>query len=170
MAGTSAHLELIGNLSGNFKTDYIGDKQTAKLSFTVAHNRRVKKGGEWVDATDWWDCYAFGKLAEQVGQLFEKGLKVRVGGEPQKREYEKEGQRRFVVELEAKEITILTPKGAREGQGASGSGQAPQPAPVTGREPYATKITTKPQARPAPTPPPDFGAPAVGGDDDDIPF
>jgi single-stranded DNA-binding protein len=82
-----------------------------------------------------------------------------VRGEPQKREYTKNGETRRIVEIEADKITILTPKSARE----SAPAPAPQPAPQ--------KPQPRPQAK-APTPPPDFGTPdyVTGGDDSDIPF
>jgi single-strand DNA-binding protein len=156
MAGTEASIRIIGNLSGNIENTFIGEKQTPKLSFSLAHTRRAKKDGAWQDVTDWWDVYCVGRLAEQVGGMLEKGIKVSVRGEPQKREYTKNGETRRTVDIEADKITILSPKKDREGQAQAAPAPAPQPAPQ--------KPQPRPQAK-APTPPPDFGA-----SEEDIPF
>ena len=62
-------------------------------SFTVAVKRR------WQDVTDFHDCVAWEKTAENIAKFFHKGKEILVEGELQKRSYEKDGQKRWVTEL-----------------------------------------------------------------------
>jgi single-strand DNA-binding protein len=66
--------------------------------FTVVTSRRVKdkQTGEWSDAeTSFWDCVAFGQLAENVAESLAKGTAVIVTGRAAQEEWEtKVGQKR----------------------------------------------------------------------------
>ena len=51
--------------------------------FTVVTSRRVRDSatGEWSDAdTSFWDCVAFGQLAENIAESLVKGTAVIVSG------------------------------------------------------------------------------------------
>jgi single-strand DNA-binding protein len=56
---------------------------TPVARFTVVTSRRIrdKQSGEWSDLdTSFWDCVAFGQLAENVAESLTKGTAVIVNG------------------------------------------------------------------------------------------
>lgn len=59
-------------------------------SFTVASDRTVKKGDEWVHEADFIKCVAFGKTAEFVEKYFKKGSFIVVTGSIKTGSYDKE--------------------------------------------------------------------------------
>lgn len=72
-----------------------GDK--VACSFTVAVNRSHK--AENKPEADFFDCKAFGKLAEFVDKYFKKGQEILVKGEMHRRSFkDKEGNTRYIWE------------------------------------------------------------------------
>lgn len=76
--------------------------------FAVVTSRRVKdqQTGEWSDAdTTFWDCVAFGQLAENVAESLEKGTAVVVQGNAAQEEWEtKEGEKRKSMKVIAEDV------------------------------------------------------------------
>ena len=76
--------------------------------FTVVTSRRIKDktSGEWSDAdTSFWDCVAFGQLAENVAESLTKGTAVIVTGRAAQEEWEtKDGQKRRSIKVTADEV------------------------------------------------------------------
>lgn len=71
--------------------------------FTLAVNRRSKE-----EQTDFINCVAWNKTAELLCQYMGKGSLIGVVGKIQTRSYEnKQGQRVYVTEVRADEITFL---------------------------------------------------------------
>ena len=72
-------------------------------NFRVASNSRRKnqQTGQWEDGdTTFLSVSAFGGLGENVAARFKKGQRVNIAGQLKQREYEKDGQRRTVYEVE----------------------------------------------------------------------
>jgi single-strand DNA-binding protein len=96
-------------------------------NFTVGVTERgykTKDGKEIPDHTEWFNCVVRqGGLACVVEQYVKKGNKVFVEGKLKTREYEKDGQKKYLTELVVDNMELLTPKG-------EGGGQQPQAAPV----------------------------------------
>jgi len=110
---------LIGNVGKDPDLRYT---QAGKpvLSFSVACNRWVPPSaeGERREETEWFTVICFGRLAETAGNLVTKGGKVYVEGRLQTRSYEsREGQTRFVVEVVANELQMLSPRQPRSDMG-----------------------------------------------------
>ncbi len=85
------------------------DSNIAKLRFSVACNRSYKKGDEWVEETSFFNCVAWRKLAEDTGDVLEKGVGVIVNGRLEQRSWEdKEGNKRSTVEVVADNVAIQT--------------------------------------------------------------
>lgn len=76
--------------------------------FSVVTSRRFKndKTGEWEDRdTSFWDCVAFGQLAENVAESLTRGTAVIVTGRAAQRTWEtKEGEKRRSIEVTADEV------------------------------------------------------------------
>lgn len=136
---------IIGHLGKDPEVRYTPDG-LAVASFSVAATEKVK--GQ--DRTEWFRVSAFGKLGEISGQYLSKGRQVYVEGRLRSNEYtDKEGNKRFSLELIANDIQMLGSKG--DGQEMS----APKP----------SRPATRPDDDMPPSPMPSGG---VG--DDDIPF
>ena len=80
----------------------------AVTRFAVVTSRRVKdqQTGDWSDAdTTFWDCVAFGQLAENCAESLEKGTAVVVTGNAAQEEWEtKEGEKRKSMKVVAEDI------------------------------------------------------------------
>jgi single-strand DNA-binding protein len=93
----------IGHLGKNPELKYTSDG-VAVCEFSLAC-RGYKGETSWIYVTAWRG------LAETVAAHLTKGQKVAVVGEPQIQEYEKDGQKRTSVKVQATSIEFLTPKG-----------------------------------------------------------
>lgn len=82
---------------------------TEVSKFYVAIDRRFKKQGE-EKQTDFLNVVAFGKTAEFVNKYFTKGSSIIVVGSIQSRTYEKDGQKRYVTEIIAEEVSFAGSK------------------------------------------------------------
>lgn len=81
----------------------------SKSGFTVAVDRRYKnQQGE--KETDFLNVVAWRGLADLCNRYLHKGSKVAVSGSIQTRNYEKDGQKRYITEIVADEVEFLTPK------------------------------------------------------------
>ena len=134
-------ITIIGNTTGPAELRFT-PAGAAVASFTVASTPRTfdKNTNAWKDGTTlFMRCSAWRELGENVAEsLDQKGMRVVVSGRLTQREYEKDGQKRTVVELEVDEVgpslKYATAKVARtqrkdSGQqgGQWGNQQAPQP-------------------------------------------
>lgn len=104
------------------------------LNFTVACNRMGPPsvdGGERDKITEWFGVVCFNRQAEIYKDLVTKGSKVYVEGRLQTRSYEaRDGQTRFVVEVVATDILMLSPRQPREMGEPGMAGMAPVAAGV----------------------------------------
>jgi single-strand DNA-binding protein len=160
----------IGNVGQQPEVKYTqGGQAVANFNVACSEKWKDKQSGEMKERTEWVRVVCFGKLAEICGEQLDKGARVYVEGRLQTREYEKDNVKRQITEIVAENAVFFGKRG--EATAPTGSGSAPQPAPVTSREPYATRATTKPAPqKPVPTPPVDFGTPDYTHGSDDIPF
>lgn len=108
----------------------------AVATFTVASTPRTfdRNANEWKDGTTlFMRCSAWRDMAENVAEsLDQKGMRVVVTGRLGQREYEKDGQKRTVVELEADEVApslkYANAKVNRTQRNGNGGGNQQQPA------------------------------------------
>lgn len=91
-----------------------GERPTAIARFSIAVDRRFKRDGE-PDA-DFFNCTAFGKLAEFVEKYLHKGVKIVLTGRIQNNNYtNKDGQQVYGVQVMADEIEFAESKNAQAG-------------------------------------------------------
>lgn len=96
---------------------------TEVSKFSVAIDRRFKKQGE-ERQTDFLNVVAFGKTAEFVNKYFTKGSSIIVVGSIQSRSYEKDGQKRYVTEIIADEVSFAGSKKDNEQNSETVSGDS----------------------------------------------
>ncbi|MCM4158432.1 single-stranded DNA-binding protein [Antarcticibacterium flavum] len=105
------HVQLIGNLGQEPSIIHLeSGKKVA--NFSLATNEFHKNSnGERVQDTQWHNIVAWGKTAEIIEKYAGKGSEIVVSGKLKYRSYEdKESNTRYVTEVEAKEILLLSIK------------------------------------------------------------
>ena len=106
---------LVGNVAADPEVRQTANGTTV-ASFPVATSRDFTSNGEKKKVTDFHRVVAWAKLGEICGKYLEKGKAVYVEGMVINRAYEKDGERRYVTEIRADEINMLSYKksGGRE--------------------------------------------------------
>jgi single-strand DNA-binding protein len=104
-------VQLIGNLGQDPDVKAIGeDKKVAHISVATNENYRNAKG-EKVTETQWHNVVAWGKLADIAEKYLLKGTEVVIEGKLINRNYtDKQGVKRYITEVQANELLILTKK------------------------------------------------------------
>jgi single-strand DNA-binding protein len=113
---------LIGNLGKDPEAKSF-DNGGKIVNFTVGVTERGYKTKEGKEI-QWFNCSVRQNgLAGVVEQYVKKGNKVYVEGKLRTREYEKDGQKKYLTELLVDNMELLTPKG-------EGGNQQPKATPV----------------------------------------
>ncbi len=107
---------LIGNLGKDPEMNYT-PSGVALTKFSLAVNRVTKTAtGERHEETDWFNIVAWRQLAETCNTYLHKGSKVYIEGRLTQRKYtDKNGIDRWMVEVIANDMEMLTPKSAQSG-------------------------------------------------------
>jgi single-strand DNA-binding protein len=107
-----AKVTIIGNLGRDPETRYT-PSGALNVQFSVAASRKWKDGsGQDQENTTWFRVTAWGRLAETLVALseraaFGKGKQVYIEGRIELREYEKDGQIRTSLDVNASEVQLL---------------------------------------------------------------
>ena len=84
-----------------------GENGVAKLTVTIAVNRNVKKNGEWVDEPSFFDVILWGKTAENLKPYLAKGKGLMVQGSLIQDRWEKDGQKKSRIYVNADVVRLL---------------------------------------------------------------
>jgi single-strand DNA-binding protein len=157
---------LIGHLGRDAETRFT-PSGAARTTFSIATSRRWKdqQTGDWKEETDWHNIVLW--RSENLAQYLTKGKQIYVEGRLSTRSYDdKDGNKKYVTEVVADDVLLLSSQGGRGGEGpADEAGDAPS-RPVSmprGAQRPATPAATPSAAAPAEDFPP-------GITDDDVPF
>ena len=135
-------------VSGNLTVDpdlKFSSNGNARLSFSVASNKRFQVNGEWQEETSFFNVVAWRGIAEQAAAVLEKGMPVIIKGRLEQRSWEtSEGEKRSTVEIVADAIAVNTfgiESLVRRRGGSNSGGGASRPAPqqkatVPDRDPF----------------------------------
>ena len=113
---------LIGNLGGDPETRYTtaGDA-VASISLATTDEWRDKGSGEKRQQTEWHKVVFFKKLAEIVGQHLRKGSQVYVEGRVKTKKWtDKDGIERYMTQVEATEMKMLSKRKCDDSQAPQG--------------------------------------------------
>jgi single-strand DNA-binding protein len=114
---------LIGRLGADPELTY-SDKGNAKARLSLATSEHfTDRDGNKKESTQWHRVIVWGKQAEACGRYLAKGRQVAVEGRVEYRSYEKDGQTRYVTEVNAVHVEFLG--SGRDGGGERG-GSGPQ--------------------------------------------
>lgn len=98
------HITIAGNLTADPELKYTAGG-FALCKFTVAVNRRVKKGDEWDEQVSFFGCTVWREAAEQFSASVVKGDRVIVTGRLEQRSWETDdGSKRSVIEIQVDEV------------------------------------------------------------------
>lgn len=116
---------LIGNVVRDPEIRFTA-QNTAVGNFSIATNRTWNDAnGQAQEETEYSRVVVWGKLAEIVGQIIQKGRKVYVEGRLRTRDWEtKEGQKRQSTEIVAENVIALDSRGGA-GMGPGSENGAP---------------------------------------------
>jgi single-strand DNA-binding protein len=90
---------IVGNI-GQLEHRDAQNGSIAKMSVATSESWTDKNTGEKTETTEWHRVVVFGKLADIVGQYFQKGNKVYVEGKLQTRKWQDDnGQDRYTTEI-----------------------------------------------------------------------
>lgn len=93
------------------------DQPVPVAHYTLAVDRRIKRQGE--PSADFLDFVAYGKAAEFTEKYLKKGIKVVVTARCQRRSYEKDGRKIYVIEFVVEDQEFAESKRAAEGEPAN---------------------------------------------------
>jgi single-strand DNA-binding protein len=104
-------VQLIGNLGNNPEIRTLeSGKKMARFSMATSETYRSAKG-EKITETQWHNVVAWGKVADIAEQFLVKGSEVAVEGKLINRNYtDKEGNKRYVTEVQVNEVLMLGDK------------------------------------------------------------
>lgn len=125
---------LIGNVGKEPDVKYY-DADQAVAQFPLATTERgyvLQNGTRVPDRTDWHNIVMWGNLAKIAEKYVHKGDKLYIEGRIRYRYYDdKKGQRRFVTEIYADNMELLTSRQAQQQQPAVAETEQPKPAPAS---------------------------------------
>lgn len=109
-------LILIGNLGRDPEIVYTPSGQSA-TKFSVASNRKYTTGArEQREETEWFNCSAWGKLAETCNQYLVRGQQVYVEGRLKSRQYQTQnGETRFSGDVSVQDLQFLGQRSSSDG-------------------------------------------------------
>ena len=103
------HIDLIGRITQEIGENDFGyvSTGTAKLTLHIANNESRKKGEKWEDEVSYFDVTVWGKPAENLKQKIRKGLSVGISGRLKQDRWEKDGQKKSKIYINADSVQIL---------------------------------------------------------------
>jgi len=103
-------VNLTGRLTRDPELKHTNTNEVAVCSFTIA----VKSFGDKEDY--FFNCVTWRNTAENLVKYQKKGNMIAVSGELQSRKYEKDGQNRTAIEVNARFIDFIEPKNSSESE------------------------------------------------------
>lgn len=167
---------LIGNVGKDPDVRYL-ENNVRVANFPLATTERgytMSNGTQVPDRTEWHTIVVWRGLAEVAEKYVRKGARLYIEGKIKSRTYEdKMGNRRYITEIYAEDMQILTRPQTQDGQQPVqnqqyGANQYSAPAAQTFAQPVAPIAQPAPQVSAEPVAQPFIGAPS--GMDENLPF
>lgn len=136
---STAPVTVVGNVTADPDTIF-AQNGNCKVSFGIAVDRNWKdpKSDEWKSETSFFNVIAWDPLASEGVRVITKGMRLVVTGRLTQRTYEKEGEKRSVVEIVADDIAVSVrsiESMERRVRNANGAGPDSGPAPRQAQAP-----------------------------------
>ena len=112
MTSLKNSVQLIGRL-GNEPEVRTFESGKKMATFTLATSEvYYNNQGEKVEETQWHNIVVWGKKVDVVENYVKKGQEIAIQGKIQTRSYEKEGEKRYITEINLNELLMLGGKKA----------------------------------------------------------
>ena len=123
---------LMGRLTRDPEVRYSqGDNPMAIARYTLAVDRRFRRGNDGDQTADFIGCVAFGKSGEFAEKYFRQGLKVIVTGRIQTGSYtNKDGQKVYTTDVVVEDQEFVESKAVSDANAGGFRAAAPTPAPA----------------------------------------
>lgn len=123
---------LIGNL-GKDPEVFSFDTGVKKVTFSLATTEIYRnKEGQDVEQTEWHNIVVWRSLADIAEKFLRKGSQVYIEGRIRYRTYEKDGQKKYITDIEADNINMLGARHNSENNSGYEQNNVPAPsAPIT---------------------------------------
>lgn len=126
---------LIGNLGRDPEIQNF-DKGVKKASFSLATTETYRnREGQEMEQTEWHNIILWRGLAEIAEKFLRKGSQVYIEGRIRNRSYEKDGQKRYITEIEGDTLNLLGSRQSNDSSSYQENQPSAQPAPPTVQEP-----------------------------------
>jgi len=99
-----ATVSVVGNVVRDLELRFGNNGGAAYVKFSIAVNRKKKKGDEWEEITSYFDVVCFGDMAENAAGSLTKGTRVLVTGHLDVTNWEKDDKKGTSVQITADEI------------------------------------------------------------------
>lgn len=123
-------VNLIGRLGADVELRYTPSGQAIANARLACNWSRKKSDGTYQEGAEWISIAAFGRTAEILQEYTRKGSRVFVSGRFHTREWEKNGEKRFLTEIVVTQLQLLDPPPAQRPAPAA----RPAPAPAKQEE------------------------------------
>ena len=155
MARSLNKVMIIGRIQPNDPELRYTQSGQAVCTFKIVTDESYKdKEGTTHERAEWHRIVFWGKAGEIIAQYMKKGRQIYVEGRIQSRQYEQDGQTRYITEIVGSDFTFLDGGGRDSGDGG---GMAQQGAAAGGN---ASQSSTSSYSQTA----------SSAGEDDDLPF
>ena len=99
-------VQLIGRLGKDPEVKVFGDKKKASFSIATTDSYKNQKG-EKVEDTQWHNIVVWGSLAAVAEKYLKKGQEVCVEGKLVHRDYESNGVKKYITEINVNDLLLL---------------------------------------------------------------
>lgn len=150
MANDLNKVILIGRLTRD--PEYKTINGTSLVNFSIANNRTYVTGGEKREETHYFDCEAWGKLADIIRQYTGKGKQILVEGRLKQDTWETDGKKMSKIRLVTENMQLLGSSQGGQGGGEGsqgGSGGYGQDSPSSRSDSYGSSGDTGYPSRPS---------------------
>lgn len=142
----SAPITIVGNLVRDPEITTTTNGHS-RATFSVAVEHRFKRGEEWVSEASFFNATAWRYLAEDLGRVARKGMRVIVVGRLDQRSWEdNDGNKRSSVEIIADEVALAL-RGINTVERRTGGAAASGGSPAASNTPAAV-VDTGPEDDP----------------------
>ena len=109
-------VNLIGRIGMNPELKTVGTtKDYALTNFSLATNESYKdKNGQCHENTQWQNLIAWGKVAERITKLVQKGQEIMIEGRLVNKQYEKDGEKRYSTDIEVTDFLLVSTRTAEK--------------------------------------------------------
>ena len=115
---------LLGNLTREVEVKYLQSGMVVAEIGLAVNDRRKNQAGEWVEETTFVDVTLWGRTAEVAGEHRAKGSSVLIEGRLKLEQWERDGQKRSKLKVNAERMQMVGNRGGNNGNSEHSGGRS----------------------------------------------